>query len=164
MQNTCPASPQRAYLRGDRHGGHGGRCERKVCPAASDLWIPAGLRCAYSGVSVRRNESVRVSRKRRAERGVSPGALQIPPGPGLGYRASRSVPVSRAEEGEILQCGPLSSPDSSCISATSNIPPAPEPNDVYRHALCPPSRPRPNAPFQLLRTGRWRCAPRGCAH
>lgn len=55
-------------------------------------------------------------------------------------------------------------PDSSYNLTTSNIPVAPEPNDVYRHALCPSSRPRPNAPFQLLRTGRWRCAPGGCAN
>lgn len=55
-------------------------------------------------------------------------------------------------------------PDSSYILTTSNIPVAPEPNDVYRHALCPSSSLRPNAPFQLLRTGRWRCAPGGCAH
>lgn len=54
-------------------------------------------------------------------------------------------------------------PDSSSVSA-SNVPSAPEPNDVYRHAFCPSSRLRPNAPFQLLRTGRWRCAPGGCAH
>lgn len=59
---------------------------------------------------------------------------------------------------------PRSPPDSSSVSATSNIPLALEPNDVYRHAFCPSSRPRPNAPFQLLRTGRWRCAPAGCAH
>lgn len=41
---------------------------------------------------------------------------------------------------------------------------AQEPNDVYRHALCPSMSLRPNAPFQLLRTGRWRCALGGCAH
>lgn len=54
-------------------------------------------------------------------------------------------------------------PDSSSVSA-SNVPSAPEPNDVDRHAFCPSSSLRPNAPFQLLRTGRWRCAPGGCAH
>lgn len=55
-------------------------------------------------------------------------------------------------------------PDSSYNLTTSNIPVAPEPNDVYRHALCPSSSLRPNAPFQLLRTGRWGCAPGGCAN
>lgn len=54
-------------------------------------------------------------------------------------------------------------PDSSSVSA-SNVPSAPEPNDVSRHAFCPSSSLRPNAPFQLLRAGRWRRAPGGFAH
>lgn len=54
-------------------------------------------------------------------------------------------------------------PDSSSVSA-SNVPSAPEPNDVSRHAFCPSSSLRPNAPFQLLRTGRWRRAPGGFVH
>lgn len=53
-------------------------------------------------------------------------------------------------------------PDSASVSP-SNVPSAPEPDDVSRHAFCPSSRPRPNAPFQLLRTGRWRRAPGGSA-
>lgn len=66
------------------------------------------------------------------------------------------VPQPRAHARVLL-------PDSASDPA-SNVPSAPGPSDVSRHAFCPPSSLRPNAPFQLLRTGGWRRAPRGCAH